>query len=50
MRKLHRAVDLRDVHLTGFYGTSLSLTPEDQPIVVRDNGSQEIFAIDWVAL
>jgi hypothetical protein len=28
---------------------SLSLTPDDQPIVTRDNGSMEIFAIDWRA-
>jgi hypothetical protein len=47
-RKLaERVVDFRDRHLTGFYGLSLSLTPDDQPIVARDIGSQEIFAIDW---
>jgi hypothetical protein len=43
------AVDLKDVRTTGFYGLSLSLTPDDQPIVTRDNGSMEIFAIDWRA-
>ena len=42
-------VDLKDVRTTGFYGLSLSLTPDDQPIVTRDNGSMEIFAIDWRA-
>jgi WD40 repeat protein len=47
--KAEPAVDLKDVHTTGFYGLSLSLTPDDQPIVTRDNGSQEIFAIDWQA-
>ncbi|HTQ52927.1 MAG TPA: protein kinase [Bryobacteraceae bacterium] len=48
-RKPERVVGLQDIHVTGFYGTSLSLTPEDEPIVLRDNGSQEVFAIDWVA-
>jgi serine/threonine protein kinase/Tol biopolymer transport system component len=42
-------VDLKDVHTTGFYGLSLSLAPDDQPIVTRDNGSMEVFAIDWLA-
>jgi len=46
-RPAERVADLRNMHLTGFYGLSLSLTPDDQPIVTRDNGSQEIFAIDW---
>ena len=47
--KAEPMADLRDVHTTGFYGLSLSLTPDDQPIVTRDNGSEEIFAIDWQA-
>lgn len=47
--KPERVVDIRDVRLTGFYGLSLSLTPDNQPIVVRDNGSTEIFSIDWQA-
>ena len=48
-RKVERVVDLKDVHTTGFYGLSLSLTPDDQPIITRDIGSQEIFALDWQA-
>lgn len=47
--KAERVADLKNIHLTGFYGLSLSLSPDDQPIVTRDNGSQEIFAIDWQA-
>jgi len=47
--KAEPAVDLKDVHTTGFYGLSLSLTPDDRPTVTRDNGSMEIFAIDWRA-
>ncbi|MFZ0964512.1 MAG: protein kinase [Terriglobia bacterium] len=45
--KTERVVDLNDVHLAGFYGASLSLTPGNQPIITRDVGSQEIFALDW---
>jgi Tol biopolymer transport system component len=45
--KAERVVDLKDVRLAGFYGASLSLTPDNQPIMTRDIGSQEIFALDW---
>jgi Tol biopolymer transport system component len=48
-RKAERVVDLKDIRTTGFYGVSLSLTPDDQPIVTRDIGTQEIFALDWQA-
>jgi Tol biopolymer transport system component len=48
-RKAERVVDLKDIRTTGFYGASLSLTPDDQPIVTRDIGTKEIFALDWQA-
>jgi hypothetical protein len=48
-RKAERVVDLKDIRTTGFYGVSLSLTPDNQPIVTRDIGTQEIFALDWQA-
>jgi serine/threonine protein kinase/Tol biopolymer transport system component len=47
--KAERIVDLGSFHTTGFYGASLSLTPDDQPVVTRDIGSQEIFALDFQA-
>jgi serine/threonine protein kinase/Tol biopolymer transport system component len=47
--KAERVVDLKDFRAAGFYGTSLSLTPDNQPIMTRDIGSQEIFALDWQA-
>jgi Tol biopolymer transport system component len=46
-KKVERVVDLKDVHTTGFLDVSLSLTPHDEPIMMRDIGSQEIFALDW---
>jgi dipeptidyl aminopeptidase/acylaminoacyl peptidase len=46
-RGAERAVDLRDIRLAGFYGFSLSLTPDDQPVLVRDVGAEEVFALDW---
>jgi eukaryotic-like serine/threonine-protein kinase len=47
--KAERVVDIKDFHSAAYYGTSLSLTPDDQPIMTRDVGSQEIFALDWQA-
>ena len=48
-RKVERVADLKEVRTTGFYGVSLTLTPDNQPIMTRDIGSQEIFALDWQA-
>jgi WD40 repeat protein len=44
-----RVVDLRNVHLAGFYSSYLSLTPDDQPILVLDRGSEEVFALELEA-
>ncbi len=48
-RKIERVVDLQNIHLAGFYGESLTLSPRDEPIMTRDLGSQEVFALDWQA-
>jgi len=48
-RKAERVADLKDFHSAGFYGTSLGLTPADQPVMTRNIGTQEIFALDWQA-
>jgi Tol biopolymer transport system component len=48
-RKVERVVELKDVLTTGFYGASLSLTPDDQPVMTRNIGTHEIFALDWQA-
>jgi len=37
--------DLRDRHLTGFVGFSMSLDPTDAPLVLRDVGSDDIYAL-----
>jgi Tol biopolymer transport system component len=48
-RKAERVVDLKDFPTAGFYGSSLSLTPDDQPVMTRNVGTHEIFALDWQA-
>jgi len=45
-RKLERVVDLKDFRQTGFYGIWLGLAPDDSPLLLRDTGTQEIYALD----
>jgi Tol biopolymer transport system component len=45
-RRCEPVLDLRDVRLAGFYSFSLSLTPEDEPILILDRGSEELFALE----
>jgi hypothetical protein len=40
-----RIVDLMGFHLTGFFGESMSLDPTDAPLVLRDVGTDDIYAL-----
>jgi Tol biopolymer transport system component len=45
--KLEKIVDLKGIRLAiGAIGTWCSLTPDDSPLVLRDVGTQEIYALD----
>ena len=39
--------DLKDFPATGRYGTALALTPADQPLLLQDEGSQDVYSVDW---
>jgi Tol biopolymer transport system component len=43
--KVERVVNMTDWHLTGFLGYSMSLDPTDAPLVLRDIGSDDIYAL-----
>jgi len=46
-RKLARVVSLKEIRLTiGEVGTWCGLGPDDSPLILRDVGSQEIYALD----
>ena len=47
-RKLERLVSLKDVRRSGFFGWT-GLAPDDSPMLVRDVGTEEIYALDWQA-
>lgn len=45
--KLEKIVSLKGLRLTiGDFGTWCGLAPDDSPLVLRDVGSQEIYALD----
>ena len=43
--KEERVVDMKNWHLTGYFGYSMSLDPTDAPLVTRDTGSDDIYAL-----
>jgi eukaryotic-like serine/threonine-protein kinase len=48
-RKIERVADLKNFRQTGFYSVWLGLAPDDSPLLLRDTGAEEIYALDWQA-
>ena len=51
-QKLERVTSLKDfrrAESTGWLWPWMGLAPDDSPLLVRDIGSQEIYALDWEA-
>ena len=48
-RKLERVADLKNFRQAGYYSIWLGLAPDDSPLLLRDTGTQEIYALDWQA-
>ncbi len=46
--KLERVASLKNVRRTGTYNWT-GLAPDDSPLLLRDIGTQEIYALDWEA-
>jgi Tol biopolymer transport system component len=46
--KVDRVIDLKDFVTTGLGGGSFSLAPDDSPLLLRDRGTQDVYALDWV--
>jgi eukaryotic-like serine/threonine-protein kinase len=45
--KIEPVADLSNMILTGRYGAALALAPDDSPVMLRDTGSQDVYAVDW---
>ena len=48
-RKIQRVVDLKNFVGTGHYNPSLALAPDDSPVLLRDAGTYDVYALDWEA-
>jgi serine/threonine protein kinase/Tol biopolymer transport system component len=48
-RKMERVADLKNFRQTGTFGVWLGLAPDDSPLLLRDTGTQEVYALDWEA-
>jgi Tol biopolymer transport system component len=48
-RKLERVADLKTFRQTGYYSVWLGIDPDDSPLLLRDTGTHEIYALDWLA-
>lgn len=46
-RKVEQVADLKDFAFTGRYGGALSLTPNDEPILLHDTGTQDVYSLEW---
>ena len=45
--KVELVVDLKDFLPVGSYGPALTLAPDDAPLLLRDAGTQDVYALDW---
>lgn len=45
--RVESVADLRNFPTTGRYEYTLALTPDDSPLILRDVGTQDIYALDW---
>ena len=43
--KEERVFDLANWHITGLFGFSMSLDPSDAPLVLRDTGTDDLYAL-----
>jgi len=46
-RKIERVTDLKNFRQGGYYSVWLGMAPDDSPLLMRDTGTQEIYALDW---
>jgi serine/threonine protein kinase/Tol biopolymer transport system component len=46
-RRLERVADLKNFRQTGYWSFWLGMAPDDSPLLLRDIGTKEIYALDW---
>ena len=46
-RQVERVADLKSFRTTGEWGWLLALAPDDSLLLLRDAGTQDVYALDW---
>ncbi|MDQ3686492.1 MAG: hypothetical protein M3430_12960 [Acidobacteriota bacterium] len=46
-RKIERLVRLEGMRRVGIFGSWVGWTPDDSPLVLRDIGTQDVYALEW---
>jgi len=46
--KLERVADLKNFRQAGYYNVWLGIAPDDSPLLLRDTGTEEVYALDWI--
>jgi serine/threonine protein kinase/Tol biopolymer transport system component len=47
--KVETVADLKHFRQAGYWGVWLGMAPDDSPLLLRDTGTQDIYALDWQA-
>jgi serine/threonine protein kinase/Tol biopolymer transport system component len=45
--RIEQVADVKDFPAAGRYGGALALTPDDEPLLLRDTGTQDVYSVDW---
>ena len=45
--KVETVADLRHFRQAGYWSVWLGIAPDDSPLLLRDTGTQEVYALDW---
>ncbi len=48
-RKIEEVADLKNFRQTGYWSVWLGMAPDDSPLLLRDTGTQDVYALDWQA-
>ena len=46
---IEKVANIKNFASAGRYGGSLSLAPDDSPLLLRDTGTQDVYSVDWEA-
>ena len=45
--QVEKIANVADFSATGRYGAALALTPDDQPLLLHDTGTQDVYSVEW---